>query len=317
MPTASKCTHKKIAAFARTAVVGALFALSGSVAWALDVFACEPEWAALVKALAPQARVSTATHARQDPHHIEARPALIAALRRAQLAVCTGASLEVGWLPMLQQRAGNAAVRDGQPGMFYAAQQVALADKRASVGFNEGDVHPEGNPHFQLDPARMAQVAKALAQRLAQIDPAQASAYAQRHAAWQASWQQKMAGWQQRAAPLKGQRVVGQHNTFAYLWNWLGIQQMADLEPKPGTPPTPSHLQSVLAQVRQAPPAAIVHSLYQDAQPAEWLAKQLGDQRVPVLALPSTGSDDGPNADLAGWMDQLVTTLLKAAPAAR
>ncbi|WP_243457418.1 metal ABC transporter substrate-binding protein [Ottowia testudinis] len=281
----------------------------------LQVFACEPEWAALVKALAPQAQVTAATHARQDAHHIEARPALIAALRRAHLAVCTGASLEVGWLPMLQARAGNAAVRDGQPGMFYAAQQVELIDRRASVGFNDGDVHPEGNPHFHLDPARLAQVARALSQRLAQIDPPQAAAYAARHTAWQADWARGTAQWQQRAAPLKGQRVVGQHNTFAYLWHWLGVQQIADLEPKPGTPPTPSHLQSVLAQVRQAPPIAITHALYQDAQPAQWLARQLGEDKVAVLALPSTVTDDGPSADLASWMDALVTQLLKTLPA--
>ena len=144
---------------------------------ALQVFACEPEWAALVKALAPGAQVTAATHARQDPHYIEARPALISALRRARLAVCTGASLEAGWLPMLQQRAGNAAVRDGQPGMFYAARQVELIDQRDRIGFNEGDVHPEGNPHLHLDPDRLAQVARALSQRLAQVDPAGAAGY--------------------------------------------------------------------------------------------------------------------------------------------
>ncbi|MDO5289985.1 MAG: zinc ABC transporter substrate-binding protein [Pseudomonadota bacterium] len=280
----------------------------------LHVFACEPEWAALVKALAPQAQVFSATHARQDPHHIEARPALIAALRRAQLAVCTGASLEAGWLPMLQQRAGNAAVRDGQPGMFYAANHVTLEGRRERVGWNEGDVHPEGNPHFQLDPARMAQVAQALAQRLAQIDPAQASAYQQQHAQWQAQWQQHMASWRQRAAPLKGQRVVAQHNSLAYLWQWLGMQQVADLEPKPGLPPTPAHLQAVLAQTQAAPPAAVVHTLYQEPQPAQWLSRQLGPQRAPVLALPSAPTADGPAATLHGWMHTLIDTLLAAVP---
>lgn len=302
--------------FFKTKLAVALLALS-TPGWGqtLHVFACEPEWAALTQALAPHAQVYSATHARQDPHHIEARPALIAALRRAQLAVCTGASLEAGWLPMLQQRAGNAAVRDGQPGMFYAAEQVALADKRDSVGWNEGDVHPEGNPHFQLDPARLAQVAQALAQRLAQIDTAHASAYQQRHAQWQAQWQQHMAQWQQQAAPLRGQRVVAQHNSFAYLWQWLGMTQVADLEPKPGTPPTPGHLQTVLQQTRAAPPAAVVHTLYQDPQPAQWLSQQLG-AHIPVLALPSTVQPSGPAATLHGWLSSLIAQLLQAtAPA--
>jgi zinc/manganese transport system substrate-binding protein len=281
----------------------------------LRVFTCEPEWAALVRALAPQAQVSSATSALQDPHYIEARPALIAALRRANLAVCTGASLEAGWLPMLQERAGNPAVRDGKPGMLYAAQQVELIDKRDKVGFNEGDVHPEGNPHMHLDPERLARVARALTARLAQIDPDQAAAYAARGDAWQAEWQQKIAQWRQKAAPLKGQRVVAQHTTLAYLWLWLGMQQVADLEPKPGTPPTPAHLQQVLEQVRQTPPLAVAHTLYQDAQPSQWLVRQIGDGRTAELALPSTVTSDGPSADLSGWMDALIDSLLKTLPA--
>ncbi|MBP9955011.1 MAG: zinc ABC transporter substrate-binding protein, partial [Ottowia sp.] len=168
-----------------------------------------------------------------------------------------------------------------------------------------------GNPHFQLDPARMAGVAQALARRLAQIDPPQAAAYASRHAAWQADWQQKTAQWQQRAAPLKGQRVVGQHATFAYLWQWLGIQQVADMEPKPGVPPTPSHLQAVLTRVQAAPPVAVVHTLYQDQQPAQWLVRQLGEGKTTLLALPSTVTDDGASATLDGWMDSLIAALLK------
>ncbi|MDO5623827.1 MAG: zinc ABC transporter substrate-binding protein [Pseudomonadota bacterium] len=280
----------------------------------LRVFACEPEWAALTRALAPQAQVSSATHARQDPHHIEARPALIASLRRAHLAVCTGASLEAGWLPMLQQRAGNGAVRDGQPGMFYAAQHVTLTDQREQVGWGEGDVHPEGNPHFHLDPDRMAQVARALSARLAHIDPAQAAAYEARHTAWQAEWAARTARLRQRAAPLAGQGVVAQHSTFAYLWGWLGMRQVADMEPKPGVPPTPSHLQAVLRQTRAAPPIAVVHALYQEPQPARWLVQQLGNEHTALLALPSTVDDTGPAATLTGWLDTLVDSLLRASP---
>lgn len=279
----------------------------------LQVFACEPEWAALVKVLAPDAQVTTATHARQDPHHIEARPALISALRRAQLAVCTGASLEAGWLPMLQQRAGNPAVRDGKPGMFYAADSVALIDQRASVGFNEGDVHPEGNPHFHLDPERLAQVAPALSARIVQMDPASAAAVQARLTQWQGDWRRRVTDWRQRGAALKGQGVVIQHSTYAYLWAWLGMQPVADLEPKPGVPPTPAHLQAVLGKVRAQPPVAAVHSLYQDAQPSQWLSRQLGGQRTPALALPSTVTDDGSASTLPGLFDTLLDALLKAA----
>ncbi len=306
--------------FKRCFAAGALgFGLLASAAQAapLQVFACEPEWGALVQALLPDAQITVATHARQDPHHIEARPALMSALRRAQLAVCTGASLEAGWLPMLQQRASNPAVRDGQPGMFYAAEQVALIDPRPSVGLNDGDVHPEGNPHLHLDPQRLMTVAQALARRLAHLDPAQAASIQARHAAWHADFNRRWHDWQQRAAPLKGRRVVAQHSTFAYLWRWTGVQVVADLEPKPGLPPTPSHLQAVLSQVRAQPAIAAVHALYQDPQPSQWLARQLGAGATPALALPSTVTDEGAASSLAGLFDGLLDSLLKAAASAR
>lgn len=276
-------------------------------AQALEVFTCEPEWAALTRELAPEARVTSATHALQDPHNIEARPALIAALRRADLAICTGASLEAGWLPMLQQRAGNARVQDGKPGMFYVEDVVELIDKRSAVGFNEGHVHAEGNPHLQLDPRRLLSVAAALAERLATLDAPRAAQIRQRHATWAADWQRRIAAWEQRAAPLQGRAVVGQHSTYAYLWLWLRLRQVADLEPKPGLPPTMSHLQQLQQQVAREKPLAIVTSLYQDEKPGRWLAEQT---KLPLLRLPATVTEDGPTATLAGLFDQLIAQLL-------
>ena len=288
----------------------AAFCLAGS-AQALTVFTCEPEWAALVRELAPAAEVRSATHARQNPHDIEARPSLIAALRRADLAVCTGAGLEAGWLPMLQQRAGNAKVQDGAPGMLYASRQVALIDPRTATGSPfEGDVHAEGNPHLHLDPHRVLAVARALGERLQQLDPAQREGYRARLAAFEAQWQQRIAGWERKAAPLRGLRVAAQHSTFAYLWRWLAIEQVADLEPKPGFPPTPAHLQRLLSETRASPPAAVIVSSYQDPRSAQWLAQQLGG--VAVLQVPSTVTEEAPADSLHGLFDHLVDRLLAA-----
>jgi zinc/manganese transport system substrate-binding protein len=284
--------------------------LAPLAAHALEVFTCEPEWAALVKELAPQARITSATHARQDPHHIEARPALISALRRADLAVCTGASLEAGWLPMLQQRAGNPAVQNGRDGMFYASQAVELIEAHEHVDRSMGDVHAEGNPHFHLDPRRLKQVAAALAQRLGRIDPPNAAAYRSRLAAWATDWDRRTAAWEAKAKPLAGRKVVVQHTAFSYVWQWLGLQQVADLEPKPGLPPTPGHLRHVLQQVRNDRPMAVVQSLYQDPQGGQWLVGQIG---VPLLVLPSTVTPDGPAQTLAGLYDTLLDELLRAA----
>lgn len=288
-----------------------LFWACAGAAQALTVFACEPEWAALVRELAPQAQVRTATHARQDPHHIEARPSLIAAMRQADLAVCTGAGLESGWLPVLQQRSGNPRVQSGAPGMLYAADHASLIDPRPPGTPFEGDVHSEGNPHLHLDPRRVLDVAEALAERLAAVDPARGAQYRQRHAAFVGEWRGRVAQWERRAAPLRGMRVAAQHTTYAYLLRWLGIEQMADLEPRPGMPPTPGHLQRVLELVRASPPAAVVVSSYQDPRAAQWLAQQLGGKAV-VLQLPATVTGEPPAADLPALFDHLIERLLAA-----
>jgi zinc/manganese transport system substrate-binding protein len=292
------------------AIAACLLWASASSAQALSVFACEPEWAALAKELAPHAEVRSATHWRQDPHHIEARPSLIAALRRADLAVCTGAGLEAGWFPTLQQRAGNARVQDRAAGMLWAADHVTLIDQRSPGSPFEGDVHADGNPHLHLDPRRLLEVARVLSEQLQAVDPARRAEYAARYDSFARQWRARVAEWERRASPLRGMRVAAQHTTFAYLWRWLGIEQVADLEPKPGMPPTPGHLQRVLELTRPQPPRAIVVSAYQDPRPAQWLAQQLGRSQ-PVLQLPSTVSEE-PTATLPGLFDDLITRLLEA-----
>ena len=167
----------------------ALLASSGAMA-KINIFACEPEWAALSKQLGgEQVKVYSATHARQDPHHIQARPSLIARLRKADLAVCTGAELEVGWMPMLQRRARNPKVLNGKPGYFEATKHVNLLEVPAQLDRADGDIHADGNPHIQLDPRRIHEVAKALAQRLQFIDPENSETYQTNWLAFDERWQ--------------------------------------------------------------------------------------------------------------------------------
>lgn len=292
-------------------LVGALLLLALTPLRAQTIFACEPEWAALTRALLPRATLHVATHARQDPHHVEARPALIAQLRSADAAICTGASLESGWLPTLRQRAGNPAVQDGAPGMFHAASAVALIDARPGAGGNPfaGDVHAEGNPHLHADPHRLLLVARAWGARLQQLFPAEQAGIAQRQVAFEANWAARIRAWEHKAAPLRGQRVAAQHAGFAYLWHWLGIQQVADLEPKPGLAPTPGHLQSLQAALRANAPYAVVISSYQNPRAGRWLVQQLGVD-VPLLQLPATVDDPEAPGALGLWMDGLVDALV-------
>ncbi|MBL8327986.1 MAG: zinc ABC transporter substrate-binding protein [Rubrivivax sp.] len=294
------------------AALALLFALASAPASAFTVFACEPEWAALARILLPQARIHVATHAGQDPHHIEARPALIAQLRSADLAVCTGAALESGWLPVLQQRAANAKARD----VFFAADQVELIDPQpGAIGTPwAGDVHAEGNPHLHLDPNKLLEVANALAERLQAELPAEKAAIEQRRAGFERQWKARIAVWTPRAMPLKGQGVAAQHSTFGYLWRWLGMHAVADLEPRPGMAPTPGHLQRLFEGLRTQPPRAVVIASHQDARPARWLTGQLSaaGKPVPLLVLPATVGEDAGADELMRWMDGLIEALLRA-----
>lgn len=276
---------------------------------ALRVFACEPEWGSLVQELAgDKATVDVATSALQDVHQIEAKPSLIAKLRRADLAVCTGAELETGWLPQLLQQSGNSRVASG-PGRFMAAEQVTTLEKPQQLDRAMGDVHPQGNPHIQMDPYRVLTVAKALSARLAQLDAPNASVYQQRFADFSARWSAAIKRWEAKAAPLKGRKVVVQHVSWVYLWQWLGVQEIGALEPRPGLPPTSAHLAQLVDVTRRSNTLAIVRAAYQDARASDWLAERTG---VPAVALPLTVGGDAQAKDLFGLFDSTIDKLLAA-----
>lgn len=287
-----------------------VLATASSQIQAITVFACEPEWGALAKTLVPDARIRAATSHLQDPHHIEARPSLIAQLRSADFAICTGAQLEAGWLPTLQERAGNPRVQPGQPAMFFAADHVELIDpfKGAITPF-AGDVHAQGNPHVHADPRRLLKVAKALALRLGQVFPERKILVDQNLRKFDSELSAKIEVWEKQARHLKGRSVITQHATFGYLWSWLGMTPMADLEPKPGMPPTAAHLDRVLAMSKANAPHAIVIAQHHDPKPGRWLASNMG-LKDKLLILPATVTDEQP-AGLIQWFDLLISRLIQ------
>ena len=296
---------KLIALFAAPLLVLALPAQG-----ALRVLACEPEWGALVRELGAElVDVSVATGALQDPHRIQARPSLIARTRNADLVVCTGAELEIGWLPVLLQQSGNDKVQPGQPGNFAAADYVRKLDVPLGVDRSQGDVHAAGNPHIQTDPRNIALVATALGARLQQLDPAHAGQYAQRLSDFGQRWQQAIARWSALAAPLQGQPVVSQHKAFVYLYDWLGLKEVAVLEPKPGVEPSAAHLQNVLAALKGSPARMVLYAAYQDPRPSEWLSARTG---ITAVRIPFTVGGSEAAKDLFGLFDDTLARLLAA-----
>jgi zinc/manganese transport system substrate-binding protein len=295
--------------FVLLAALGLCAALPAQAA--LRVFACEPEWGALARELGGDlVDVTVATTAAQAPHQIQARPSLIARMRNADLVVCTGAELEIGWLPVLLQQSGNAKIQPGQAGFFAAADQVRKLEIPTTLDRAAGDVHAAGNPHIQLDPRNIGTVATALGARLQQVDPAHASDYTQRSTAFTQKWQQALARWSTQAAPLRGLPAVSQHKAYAYLYGWLGIREVAVLEPKPGVEPSATHLQGVLSQLKATPARMVLYSSYQDSRPAEWLGRNAG---LPVVMIPFTVGGSDKATDLGGLFDDIVARLLAAA----
>jgi len=277
----------------------------------LSIFATVPEWAALAQEIGgDKVKVYSATNALQDPHHVEARPSLIARARSADLVVATGAELEVGWLPLVIQQAGNPKVRPGQPGYFEAASFVALLCKPTRLDRAEGDVHPAGDPHIQTDPRNIARAAGELASRMDQLDPANAAFYQSRQKQFAERWSAAIAKWEKQAAPLKGAPIVVQHKAFTYLEAWLGLREIAALEPKPGVEPTTSHLAEVLETLQRTPAKMVIRAAYQSPRASEWIAERA---KITAVALPFTvGGTDGAK-DLFGLFDDTIARLLKAA----
>ena len=279
---------------------------------ALNVFATLPEWGALAEELGgDKVKVYVATNALQDAHHVEAKPSLIARARSADLVVATGAELEIGWLPLVTQQAGNPAIQPGKPGYFEAAPYVTLLEKPTRLDRAEGDVHPGGNPHIQTDPRNIAKVAAPLAARLAELDPAERRVLPRPPPGL-------------RRAVDRGDRQVGEGGSAAQGRRrsssstrpspiskpGSALDEIAALEPKPGVEPTTAHLSEVLALLQRQPAKMVLRAAYQNGRASEWIAERA---KINVVVLPFTVGGDEQAKDLYGLFDDTIARLLKGA----
>ena len=285
-----------------------LLLLSSNVHAALNIFACEPEWAAFAQELAgDRADIYSATTALQDPHQIQARPSLIAKARRAQLLVCTGAELEIGWLPLILRESGNPDIAPGKPGNFEAAHSVTMLEIPTRLDRADGDVHAAGNPHIQTDARNFLPIAQALSARMSELDPGNAAFYRSRLQDFTQKWRAALLRWEKQAAPLKGQAILVQHAGFPYLVNWLGLKQVTTLEPMPGMEPSVSHLSQVLEQLQQHPARMVIRAAYQNDKPSEWIAEHA---HIPAVVVPFSVGGTTAAKDLFSLFDDTIQRLL-------
>lgn len=284
-----------------------LLVLTSPASAVIKVLTCEPEWQALVTALGGEyVKAGSATTAFQDPHYVEARPSLIAKARQADLLVCTGAELEVGWLPLLLRQSGNAAIQENEPGYFLAAEQVERIEIPKNLDRSQGDIHASGNPHVHWGPYRLLTIAKALSQRLQLLDAKHAIQYQEQYQAFAVQWKKHISQWESQAAELQGTKVIVYHKNWSYLLRWLGVKVAGNLEPKPGIPPTSAHLAHLLELARSTQVDYILISNYQDDKGARWLSEKTG---IPILNLPYTVGGNKKVDNLISLYNEVIAAL--------
>lgn len=290
-------------------LISGLFFTAASAKADVNIFVCEPEWGSLATEIGGDAvTVYVASTGRQDPHHIQARPSLIARARSADLVFCTGAELEIGWMPIVLRQAANGKIQPGSPGYLEAASVVAMKDIPQHLDRAEGDVHAAGNPHIQTDPRNFLPVADALASRLAEIDPANAALYKAHHDIFVAKWRAAIQKWETEAAPLKGMPIAVHHKSWIYLLDWLELKDVVALEPKPGVPPSSGYLAEVLAKIKASPVKMTIRAAYEDERPSQWLEQNAG---VPMVELPFTVGGSDKAKDLFSLFDETIDHLVK------
>lgn len=223
----------------------------------------------------------------RDAHFLTARPSMIAATRRADLVIAVGADLEIGWLPAVLDSAANLRVLPGRPGYFEAADHVTLIDVGTPADRALGDVHPHGNPHFNLDPLRMARLAHALAERMAMLDEANGSIYRANAAHFADRIEARLPDWQARAAGAPG--ILIYHKDANYLAERLGVPILGYIEPLPGIPPSARHLRGLVDELR-GEQGVVLHANYQPDRGPRFMARELDWPRHSLPVEPPLGA---------------------------
>jgi zinc/manganese transport system substrate-binding protein len=232
----------------------------------------------------------------QDPHFIDAKPSFVLQLRNADVWAFVGLDLEIGWMPLLLDGARNPKIRQGGSGYVDASTAIKILDTpQGNVDRSMGDVHPLGNPHYWLDPENGRRIARLFKTKFSQLDPKNDDAYEKNEKAFEARLNAAEQGWAADLAAIRGKPVVAWHTSWRYFAEYNKMNIVAFMEPKPGVPPSPSHLYQVIQTVKRTGAKAIIMEPFYDRKVADLVAKQTG---IKVLMLPpSVGGIRGANVN--------------------
>lgn len=257
--------------------------LSASLFARISVVATYPYLGKLIEAVGGEhVKVKVLASAKFDPHFIIPKPSLIPAIARADILVANGAGLEIGWLPPLLKRANNPKVRIGADGFVDVSRAVHLIDKPKAISRAYGDVHPEGNPHFDTDPHNLLPIAVYIAKKLSAIDSTHAQTYAQNLSHFQAAWKHYLKTFDATMKPCRGKKVVQYHELFNYLLKRYGIRSVANIEPLPGIAPSSKHTMELIMKMKREHIGTILQDPYHEKKTATFIASKTG-ARVVIL----------------------------------
>ncbi|MCU0662968.1 MAG: zinc ABC transporter substrate-binding protein [Myxococcota bacterium] len=271
-------------------IAGVLFAASAEAK--VRVVGTLPDFAAIATELGgDRVEAESLIQGTEDPHFVDPKPSHILRVNRADLLICIGLGLESGWLPVLLTQARNGRVQVGAPGYLDAAQFVQVKEVPVKADRAMGDVHGGGNPHYYVSPPEMFRVSEAIYRRLVQLDPDGRAEYDKRWQAFSKKYQEKIAAWKAALAPLAGSKVVEYHKSWIYLLDWLGFSSVGALEPKPGIPPSPSHVTQLLMKVKDQGVRFVFREVYHGDSLSGVFARKAGARLLDLPTMVGAGPD--------------------------
>lgn len=302
--------------------LGGLLALTTLWLWLspaqarLNVVCTTPDLASIASEIGgDQVQITTLARPTEDPHFVDPKPSFIVKLNRADVLVHGGAELESGWLPRLLEQARNARIVPAARGNVRCCEGVSMLEVPATLDRSRGDIHALGNPHYLTDPHNARIVAHHLAEVFGELDPAHRVLYAENERRFVAALEAKLAEWERLLAPFRGRELVAYHNSWPYFAARFGLKIELFLEPKPGIPPSPSHLANVIAQMKERGARVILVEPYLNRRTAETVARDTGAVVVEVTQFP--GGVKGTEASYIAMMDYLVRSVARALEATR
>jgi len=241
-----------------------------------------------------------------DPHFVVPRPSLISKVRNADALIMNGAQLEIGWLPPLINRAANPKTQPNAKSFLNLSQHIKLLHKPQSVDRSGGDVHPDGNPHFHLDPNNILVLAQTIKEFLISLDSKHASIYEQNFAAFKSDWEKKLTVWKEKMRLNKNKKVIQFHDNLAYFNNCYGLQSLGTIESLPGIPPSSRHTLYLIKLIKEQKPGYILHDVYHSTKTAEYIADKTG---IKVVLMPHDIGALETIDDLSSLFDYLTSAI--------